>query len=424
MIIEELKAGIFTLDGGTLYDADEDVFVTIDNGMFGGDNYKNPLDKAIDEQKKDEKNKKWMIEKGPQELSKLIKERDFLDNVINRLNDDLVENGVKYNHNYDTSLKMFSLYQPYLNAAKHLGYESTGKDAMGRATANAYEQYIRSDPRFFYKPIMGPPLKMLNPSQQILNYPNRQQLNYPRQQQTSPGEELEIEGKEQRKNKNRPYGKLLNSLSREEMGQVERDTLQTIENLKNSKNAIENEIMDKQNLLNEVEEIFEENAEPIIKTKSKGLLGKISGYIDEKQKITDLKKLQKSHYQISDKDIQTLKLKGIKGRELVQGQRVDMFGKDKKKNLTPYTATPIIYKDMKTLKDRRGIDPNLIMSEEDIQKLGLKTQRTMGIVGQRTDMYGQPLYFRNNPYTTPKGFEQFKNEPPITTLEQLANKNI
>lgn len=155
--MDELQAGIFDLGGGTLYDADDDIFIT--NALHGGDIggvYKNPLDKARDEEKKAEKNKNWLITKGPEEMAKLLKERETLDNIIGRLNDELVENGQTYRDNYEFAREALANYQPAIKAAQKMKLEPMIKKSVGESVGNIYTQRITDNPGAQYKHVMNP----------------------------------------------------------------------------------------------------------------------------------------------------------------------------------------------------------------------------------------------------------------------------
>ena len=44
------QLGLFNLGGGTIYDADEDIFIELNKGIHGGDiggKFRNPIEKAI-----------------------------------------------------------------------------------------------------------------------------------------------------------------------------------------------------------------------------------------------------------------------------------------------------------------------------------------------------------------------------------------
>ena len=155
--MEELQAGIFDLGGGTLYDADDDIFIitALHGGDLGGV-YKNPLDKARDEEKKAEKNKNWLITKGPEEMAKLLKERETLDNIIGRLNDELVENGQTYRDNYDYAQNVLSAYRPAIKAAKKMHLEPMVKKSIGEQAGQIYTQRLIEHPGLQYKHVDNP----------------------------------------------------------------------------------------------------------------------------------------------------------------------------------------------------------------------------------------------------------------------------
>lgn len=155
--MEELKTGLFDLGGGTLYDADEDIFINspLHGGNIGGV-YKNPLDKARDEERKAEKNKKWLITKGPEEMAKLLKERETLDKIIGRLNNELVENGQIYRDNYDYAIEALANYQPAIKAAKKFHYEPMIKKSIGESVSNIYTRHISNNLGAQYKHVINP----------------------------------------------------------------------------------------------------------------------------------------------------------------------------------------------------------------------------------------------------------------------------
>lgn len=139
-IIDEIKTGLFKI-GGNFYDADDDIFINLKGGDIGG-KYKNPLEKAIKEVKENEKNKKWVIEKGPEEINKILKEREYLNNVINRLNVNLVDNAKTYDKNYKKTFEIMAPYKPVIKAADKLGYHKLISDSVGKSAMDNYKQYL------------------------------------------------------------------------------------------------------------------------------------------------------------------------------------------------------------------------------------------------------------------------------------------
>lgn len=142
-IIKELKAGLFKI-GGVFYDADEDTFISLSGGALGG-KYKNPLEKIQNELKKEEKDRKWAFEKGPKEVSKLLKKFNFLGNTLMRLNPNLVENARLYEDNYNEALNIISPFQPYVKAGKKLGYEKIMRESVGKTVVDIYKKYIEDN---------------------------------------------------------------------------------------------------------------------------------------------------------------------------------------------------------------------------------------------------------------------------------------
>ena len=130
------QLGLFNLEGGTIYDADEDIFIKLNKGIHGGDiggKFRNPIEKAIKDIKKEDKLNKWLRTKGPAELAKYMEKFLFVVKVITRLGPELIEKGIIYKQNYNKAIELINSYKPVLNAYKKSGYESMGKEAVSKS---------------------------------------------------------------------------------------------------------------------------------------------------------------------------------------------------------------------------------------------------------------------------------------------------
>lgn len=130
------QLGLFDLGGGTIYDADEDIFIELNKNIRGGKiggKFHNPIEKAIRDIKKEDKLNEWLRTKGPAELAKYMEKFLFTVKVITRLGPELIEKGIIYKQNYNKAIELINSYKPVLNAYKKSGYESMGKEAVSKS---------------------------------------------------------------------------------------------------------------------------------------------------------------------------------------------------------------------------------------------------------------------------------------------------